>query len=194
MGFVNIIWYFGLHDVQLQRQGKRGLSPHKHTTAAALHRQHLQWGLAKLIGIRHLSPGFATEHKAWQPEQISAWSSPGIFLQHNAHLSGQGQEVAVELDIGHDLSQVLVLLHILIKLQEDPMAAQHKGHLLLDNSAEGRGFENIQPPGSPNTSQTADAYLSLPCSRSIQGQPGDGWLLLIFILGTRVSAQAPSHI
>lgn len=57
-----------------------------------------------------------------------------------SYLSGQGQEVAVELHIGHDLCQVLVVLYILIELQEHAMATQHEGHLLLDNSARQRGF------------------------------------------------------
>lgn len=54
---------------------------------------------------------------------------------HVSHLSGQGQEVAVELHVGHDLCQVLVVLYVLIELQEHAMTTQHEGHLLLDNSA-----------------------------------------------------------
>lgn len=56
-----------------------------------------------------------------------------------SYLSGQGQEVAVELHVGHDLCQVLVVLYVLIELQEHAMATQHEGHLLLDNSARQRG-------------------------------------------------------
>ena len=52
-----------------------------------------------------------------------------------SHLSRQSQEVTVELHVGHDLCQVLVVLHILVKLQEHAMTAQHEGHLLLDDSA-----------------------------------------------------------
>lgn len=63
-----------------------------------------------------------------------------------SYLSGQGQEVAVELHVGHDLCQVLVVLYVLIKLQEHAMATQHEGHLLLDNSARQREFVFHTPP------------------------------------------------
>lgn len=57
------------------------------------------------------------------------------------YLSGQGQEVAVELNVGHDLCQVLIVLHILVKLQEHAMPTQHISHLLLGDSAENRDAE-----------------------------------------------------
>lgn len=66
-----------------------------------------------------------------------------VFCSSN--LSGQGQEVAIELHIGHDLCQVLVVLNILVKLQEHAMAAEHVSHLLLDNSARQTKFIVLIP-------------------------------------------------
>lgn len=54
------------------------------------------------------------------------------------YLSGQGEEVAIKLHVGHDFCQVLIVLHVLIELQEHAMATQHEGHLLLNNSAKPR--------------------------------------------------------
>lgn len=53
----------------------------------------------------------------------------------NTHLTCEGEEVAVELHVGHDLCQVLVVLHILIQLQEHSVSTQHERHLLLNNTA-----------------------------------------------------------
>lgn len=59
------------------------------------------------------------------------------------YLSSQSQEVAVELHIRHDLCKVLIVLHILIKLQEHAMASQHEGHLLLNDSAQDSDVESL---------------------------------------------------
>lgn len=61
-------------------------------------------------------------------------------MSRSPYLSGQCQEVAVKLHVGHDLCQVLVVLYILIELQEHAMTTQHEGHLLLDNSGRQSGF------------------------------------------------------
>lgn len=52
----------------------------------------------------------------------------------NTHLTCERQEVAVELHVGHDLRQVLVVLNILVQLQEHAMSTQHKSHLLLNHT------------------------------------------------------------
>lgn len=60
-----------------------------------------------------------------QPKPFKAERKP--------YLPSQGQEVVVELDIGHDFCEVFIFLYIFTKLQEHSMATQHECHLLLDH-------------------------------------------------------------
>lgn len=69
-----------------------------------------------------------------------SFSEPQYSSLTLSYLSGQGQEVAVELHIRHDLCQVLIVLDILIKLQEHAVTTEHEGHLLLDDTARGERY------------------------------------------------------
>ena len=62
VGFVNIVRHFRLHDVQLQRQGRRGLPPGQHTPGQLPYNGNLSRRcLAELVGMKDLFPDLATE-------------------------------------------------------------------------------------------------------------------------------------
>lgn len=82
VGFVNIVWHFRLHDIQLQRQGRRGLPPGQHI---------LQWQpLQEVSGPDHRDDGFLLKscRRAWQPGQPQLEVAQGAFPSWHTHLSG----------------------------------------------------------------------------------------------------------
>lgn len=45
------------------------------------------------------------------------------------HLTAQGEEVCVEVSVGQDLREVLVVVHLLRELQKHLVPPQHEGNL-----------------------------------------------------------------
>lgn len=103
-----------------------------------------------------------------------------------SYLSGQCQEVAVELHVGHDLCQIFIVLHVFVELQEHAVTAQHERHLLLDDSA-GKGhvvrFPNRGRFLCPETDLSTD-----PCITRPECQFQTSWLCFVWS-ATKQSSQ-----
>ena len=56
-----------------------------------------------------------------------------IEMSYNitCYLSGQCQEVVIEMSVGHDFCQVIKLLDLVLKVQENLLPAENKRQLLL---------------------------------------------------------------
>ncbi len=66
---------------------------------------------------------------------------------NDVQLAGQAQEVVVEQRVRHDLDELLGLGGAVRQLQEDLLASQHEGELLLHGDV-GAGREDLLDDGS----------------------------------------------
>ena len=80
-----------------------------------------------LAGRVHLAAAKGRTRIVVQVRLVNVLGRLGL---HDVELAGQCQEVAVEVRVGHDLDEIVVVLELLAELEKDLLAAQHESQLL----------------------------------------------------------------